>query len=211
MAEKKIIDVTSADKVAPSSSGRPIIVTNRPVLSGDPMVVSTASADKPAATEPVARTAKTIKPVSKDMKPAAEEKVDNPEATPPVETPEKAPETEPKSEPETETPEPTSEESAQDAPADPPSQRDNEAAATAAEAAEAAARQAREAELEQLISSGKYAVPVNSADRKRTEHTSIALTIFVVLLALLLVDLMLDANIIELIQKLPHTHFFTAK
>ena len=208
MAEKKIIDVTSPNKVTPSSSGRPIIVTNRSVLSGDPMVVPAADTGKPTAAEPVARTAKTIKPVNEDVKPADEEKADAPaksSSAETAETPEKA------SEAESEAPESTSDDSSQDTPADQPAQRDNEAAATAAEAAEEAARQAREAELEQLISSGKYAVPVNSADRKRTEHASIALTIFVVLLSLLLIDLMLDANIIELLQKLPHTHFFTAK
>lgn len=205
MAEKKIDDVKRPDKVTPSASGRPIIVTNRPVLTADPMVVPKADSSTAEAV-PVTRTAKTIAPVSQDVE-APAEKTKAPEAPTPAETTESA---EPSPDTPAEQPEAEAAENTRGVQIDTPV-RDSEAAVTAAEAEAEAARQARETELEQLIASGKYAVPVNSVERKRTVHTSVGLTVLVVVLAALLIDLMLDANIIELLQKLPHTHFFTAK
>lgn len=223
-AQKKIDDVKSPSKVTPPSSGRPIIVTDRPVLASDPMIADKPAEEEKGASVPVVRTAKTIKPLNDDIKPAdtAKEKTE-PEAEPaetdskpaeaettnkPVEAAADEPGTGTATEPEAEKePEPAEEKPAEGEPVE----RDNEAAAAAAEAEAEAARQAREAELDQLAASGKYAVPINAVERKRTTRTSIMLVIVMVLLSVALIDLMLDANMIELVQKLPHTHFFSAK
>ena len=55
----------------------------------------------------------------------------------------------------------------------------------------------------------KYFVPINAIAHKRSIKVSIGLTILFILLSFILVDLMLDSGIILLLQKIPHTHFFT--
>lgn len=61
----KVMDVTQPGKSAPSATSRPIIVSNRPMLRQDPMMVSPDGMEKPEAPSapPVSRVAKTIKVV----------------------------------------------------------------------------------------------------------------------------------------------------
>lgn len=66
----------------------------------------------------------------------------------------------------------------------------------------------REQEIEQFIENGDFFVPVNAVARKRTIKVSVGLVILELLLGLLLINLMLDAGVIELLDKIPHTHFF---
>lgn len=79
MAQKstKIIDVKSPGKVAPETSSRPIVVTNRPVLASDPMVVAGASDGRSpdVAGPPVVtgRSAKVIRPISAEAADEADE------------------------------------------------------------------------------------------------------------------------------------------
>ena len=74
---------------------------------------------------------------------------------------------------------------------------------------EAAIAAQRERELEDYIDSRKFFVPINAVARKRSIKVSIVLTGMVLLLAIVLIDLMLDSGIILLVQKIPHTHFFS--
>lgn len=77
-------------------------------------------------------------------------------------------------------------------------------------AVEAAARAAkRQEELDQYINSKQFFVPINAAAQKRSIQISVLLTIVVLILAFILIDLMLDSGLILLVQKIPHTHFFT--
>lgn len=69
---------------------------------------------------------------------------------------------------------------------------------------------ARQQELEALIASGKYAVPINAVQRKRSRMTVAALTFVAVILAVVLFDAALDSNVISL-PSVPHTHFFQSK
>lgn len=73
--------------------------------------------------------------------------------------------------------------------------------------AEAAARERAE-EMQKLIDSHQYYVSVADIERKRSVHTSLWLTLLVIALSIVLIDFMLDANVIVLLTKLPHTHFF---
>lgn len=66
----------------------------------------------------------------------------------------------------------------------------------------------RAEELQGLINNREFFVPINSVARKRSLKVSIALTFLELLLGIVLLDLMLDAGVIELIQKIPHTHLF---
>jgi hypothetical protein len=75
--------------------------------------------------------------------------------------------------------------------------------------AEAAAATKREHELEGLIDSKQFYVPINAVARKREVKHSALMTICVLLLAFILVDLMLDSGLILLAEKIPHTHYFT--
>lgn len=75
---------------------------------------------------------------------------------------------------------------------------------------EAAAENAkRETELEQYIGSRQYFVPINAIAHKRSIKVSLGLTLLVLLLAIILIDLMLDTGIILLLLRVPHTHFFS--
>ena len=75
--------------------------------------------------------------------------------------------------------------------------------------AEAAAAAKRAQELESLIDSKQFYVPINAIAHKRSIKHSVFMTVVVFLLAVVLIDLMLDSGIILLVQKFPHTHFFT--
>jgi len=78
------------------------------------------------------------------------------------------------------------------------------------QALEAAAAEAkREQELQGYIDDRQFFVPINAVARKRSIIVSVSLTVLILLLALALVDLMLDSGIILLLQKIPHTHFFS--
>lgn len=67
----------------------------------------------------------------------------------------------------------------------------------------------REKELQGVIDSGKYYVPVNTVAHKRSIKVSILLTFLVIILGIALIDLMLDSGAIFLIQRIPHTHLLS--
>lgn len=74
---------------------------------------------------------------------------------------------------------------------------------------EAAAAEKRANELQSLIDSKQFYVPINAVAQRRSIKYSSLMTVFVFLLALVLIDLMLDTGMILLVQKIPHTHFFS--
>lgn len=244
------MDVTNPKQVTPSSTSRPVIVTNRPIIKQDPMMSVAEDANvgelsqSSQPTAPLLEPSKTpiIKPIHISDEPKAkktdedEAKADEQAVDPPAEekpTDDVADDSEPAKKPE---PEEQSEESkSEDAetveadtetkPADEPA-TDNAEKSTddpegddakvpaiddAAVAKEEAAAKQRAEEMQKLIDSRQFYVPVNMVERKRSTRTSVMLIILQVVLTIALIDLMLDANIIELIQKLPHTHFFQAR
>ena len=67
----------------------------------------------------------------------------------------------------------------------------------------------RRQEVEDIIESHRYFLPFNAAVRRRTVKINFGLTLIVFILALVLIDLMLDSGTIILLQKVPHTHFFS--
>lgn len=244
----KIDDVKRPEKVTPAATSRPLVVTNRPFLSSDPMVVPAVDApEAPKPAEPIARTAKTIVPVSE----AAQPEPEKPAAVPVSETP-TAPEAPSAPEPPqsagdapaSETTENTDEkpeespvavitEPSQPGPvpdlrpsattaaddestqaqqpgaAEDEPKRDAEAEAIAEETAVMEAKTAREQELEQLIASGKYRVPINAVQRKRSRMYAWLLFVVAILLAAVLVDAALDAGLVTTSLNVPHTHFFS--
>lgn len=73
--------------------------------------------------------------------------------------------------------------------------------------AEAAAR--RNQELEKLIDTKQFFIPINKQAHKRSIKVTLWLTALYIFLSLVLVNLMLDTGMILLLQKLPHTNFFS--
>ncbi|HEV2403368.1 MAG TPA: hypothetical protein VGS08_04155 [Candidatus Saccharimonadales bacterium] len=67
----------------------------------------------------------------------------------------------------------------------------------------------QEQKLLEDINSRQYFLPINTVARKRSIKVSLLLTLLVLLLSVVLIDLMLDTGIILLLEKVPHTHFFT--
>lgn len=66
----------------------------------------------------------------------------------------------------------------------------------------------RKQEIESVIESHKYYVPVYAVARRQSIKVNFGLLAVVLVLAMVLIDLMLDSGTILLVQKVPHTHFF---
>jgi hypothetical protein len=67
----------------------------------------------------------------------------------------------------------------------------------------------RKEEIENIIESHKYFIPVYATARRQSIKINFGLTILILVLAFALIDLMLDSGTILLVQKVPHTHFFS--
>lgn len=66
----------------------------------------------------------------------------------------------------------------------------------------------RQEEIQGYIDRREFFVPINAQARKRSLKVSIALIFVELLLGLFLLNLMLDAGLIYLLEKIPHTNFF---
>lgn len=205
---KRVMDVSHPGKSAPSASSRPVIVTNRPILK-DPMMRE--EADKPVLPDAVAPSVSReveVKPVeaerAKTIAQLAEEakaRVDKTEA-------EKAPETEePELKPQEELtakPEPKAEKLAESTDAVAPG-----AEAAADQEAKLAEAAKQDAELEKLVETKEYFLPINAVEKRRTKRVVVLGALLSVILALAWVDIALDAGLIQLDNVKPITHFFS--
>ena len=86
---------------------------------------------------------------------------------------------------------------------------DDEETVSVEEVAEAEARAKREEELEALIASGKYILPVDALRRKRSRVATIYLCLLALVLAVALFDVVADVGIVKPPSSVPHTHFFS--
>ncbi len=87
--------------------------------------------------------------------------------------------------------------------------RDPEAATKAQDNAAEEAGAKREAELEQIIASRKYAVPINVRAKKRSRLHALLFSLLALLLTIALVDAVLDEGLVRPPAGIPHTHFFS--
>lgn len=71
--------------------------------------------------------------------------------------------------------------------------------------------QEREAQIDQLVGTGKYFLPINAVEKRKNRRVVLAGIVLCVLLAVVWYDVALDAGIVSNILKLPHTHFFELK
>jgi hypothetical protein len=201
----KIADIKGPNKVLPSATARPIIVGNGPALTNDPMMTPGGPEKKDEApTETLSHTAKVLVPVSTSPSQQAPETVETSEKPEALPTESDSSEPTPGTESDAaETPTVAIKEESTEEDLDP------EATKTAAEAAVAEAKTKREAELEAIIESGKYAVPINAVQRKRSRITTILLCVLAVVLLVALLDVVADVGVIKLPSSVPHTHFFS--
>lgn len=203
-AKKKIVDVEEPGKTAPSSTSKPVIVTNRPILK-DPMV--TPKADESA--EPLADETKklkhsagsTIKPIDDSGSPKDDAIDDQPDAEPEktYTGQEAKTEAEPSADEETEdeskTTDQPAEKSAKKTKPDPE--------------AEAAEQTKHDAAVQKLADSKKYELPINAVEKRKTKHFVALGVVLAVLLALAWGDIAADAGLIRINGVKPVTHFFS--
>jgi hypothetical protein len=214
---KAIIDVAKPGTSAPSTSGKPVIVTNRPMLK-DPMVV-----DKQPTHSKPAESATTAEPENTDpelLTAVEAKKVDAPKETI-ADTPES------KTQPTDEVDLSKKEEKAD---AQKPGQPDTKTAAQADSAegadetageeatavksdaqqeAEAAAIAEHDAATQKLIDDKQYFLPINAIEKRKSKRFVALGIVLSVLLALAWVDIALDAGLVHINGVKPVTHFFS--
>lgn len=212
---KPIVDVAQPGKTAPPLTSKPVIVTNRTILK-DPMVVEKTADD----TEKSEATSKTKATEGSDIQPtettvdesvaSKPEHVLAPSPTAPTPEPEAKEVTPPPAEKTAEPDTPATEEPAPDKTDSQDAEADNGATLTDAQIeAEATAEAAREAEVQKLIESKKYYVPVNAVEKRRTKRVIALGVVLSIILALAWVDIALDAGLIDMGGVKPVTHFFS--
>jgi hypothetical protein len=222
-SSKRIMDVAHPGKSAPSSTSKPVIVTNRPLMK-DPMMAESPEKDSSEVkiigtpgkikiqplTAPVVEeadsTPETVevktpnKPAPEPAPPEVATEDKSAEESKPADVTDDQPVAEKKTGEKTDTPEP--EEAAEDKP-------DAEKAPDEidAKAAEEAAK--HQAAIQALTDSKKYYLPVNSIEKRRTKRVIALGIVLSVLLALAWADIALDAGLIQISGVKPVTHFFS--
>lgn len=192
---KPIADVAHPGQSAPSTSSRPVIVTNRPLLK-DPMVVA----------EDTETEVKTIEAEAKKTDKAATITApDQPKIEPPethvTESSEKLEKDEAETKPD--------ETVAKDEP------KDSTVESTPDPTAEIEAEAKKQAEhddtIQKLVDSKQYFLPINTVEKRRSKRF-VALGMLVSLLLIMAwVDIAADSGILTVAAGLPHTHLFSNK
>lgn len=228
----KVMDTVHASDTPPTPSARPVLVTNRPFMTVDPMLTAEQSgkgeekpsgepaakpSDGPSGAPRLTREGKNLAPVINQVdeaeQPAAEdtpaqETVQNETSEPekPAASPSEAEQTVHHTggikitPPKHDTPE-----EPKDEPEDDDETEADTAGETEAENPEENPEAARNLELERHIAAGTYFVPIGQVKRRRRKV--ILLTVFILLAAILVLDLLLDMEILKL-DSIPHTSFF---
>jgi hypothetical protein len=78
------------------------------------------------------------------------------------------------------------------------------------EAVDEAAEAKRAVEVQTLVDSKTYFLPINSVERRRTKHFVIAGVLISIILAVAWVDVALDAGLVRIGDVQPLTHFFSS-
>lgn len=184
-----IKDVTDADKVAPSDTSKPII-TNRPMVQ-DPMVkpeTKDPELEQPATQESKAPThgEKTLEvPESSDLK-KPEDKKETQESTKQAEPAE----------------DDTRSDTAKDSDTTPEDPN--------AEIKEADLKKAEhDAEIDKLIESKKYELPITTMEKRRSTRFVILGLVVALFLIMAWIDIALDAQLIQIDGISPVTHIFS--
>lgn len=203
---KPVMDVSRPAKTA--TTPEKLVIESRPLIEHDETVVPDAGSDIEAKADktPAARTTETDEPeLSQTPAPSATKKVLTPPTLSTDDTASKPDAPEAAEDVETKTDENTLE--ADDSPAAEATktQRDKDAEETK----KAVEQARRDQEVKEYIENKQFFVPINEEARKRSIKVSFGLVLLMALLAVVLIDLMLDSGVILLLQKIPHTNFFS--
>lgn len=191
--QKKVFDVAKPSSTPADPTSRPLIVNHGPIAKDTTVVEdgpeNEESTDK--ATESLLSKHAVIQPlVEQEVEPGlADEKVNNADERP-------------KEEP---TNEPSDEKLGPD-----PKMLSN-AQTKKLEEEEQKRQHERKVQIDQLVSSGRYSLPINSVEKRKNRRLVIAGIVLCLLLMVVWYDVALDAGIVSNVLKLPHTRFFELK
>ncbi len=195
---KKVFDVAKPLTTPADTTSKPVIVSQGPMVK-DSSVIN--EPDSEAQPEPAILSGHTVlQPLDHSLEqPAAH----NPEPQPQEQSPKVESENEPDTAPANDSKELTETGEA--------GSKSDEAAQHKLEE-EALKKQAEhEAAMNSLIESGKYFLPINAVEKRKSRHIAVAGIILSVVLALVWYDVALDAGLLSNTLHLPHTHFFALK
>jgi hypothetical protein len=221
---KRIIDVAHPGTSAPSVTSRPVIVTGRPLLR-DPMMAPKNSGETESGNQDMTAPAdasgdtlstsdkQVIKPLEQALgdEPAevleSDEKNKMPDEVAPVTSDEPGPEAalaaDKSAAPDTTDSVPAATEDAQTAPDTPESSPAQQAEA------EAVAKTKHDADIQQLIDSKRYVLPINTIENRKSKRFVVLGATLALVLIIIWLDIALDAGIIKLGGLKPLTHFFS--
>lgn len=187
--DSKVFDVAKPGTSAPSSTSKPIIVTNHPILS-DPMIVEdkpTGATDEPAASTNVPPSVSRLKiePLSKpeDLKPTETEKTADDSVKEAVETKDDSDDV-----------------VERDKLKDPTADEQDIVDSKAAE---------RQANLNKIALAKTYYLPINQVVRRRSKHVAIAGMVLITILGVAWADVAIDAGLVTVPGIKAPTHFFS--
>lgn len=207
---KPVMDISRPAKTA--ATPEKLVIESRPLIEHDETVAPDAGSDieNKADKTPVAETAKTGEPEpNQTPAPSAAKKVLTPPTLSTTEATDTPDATEPTKDTETEDVAPDegalSEADGSPATEATKTQRDKDAEETK----KAVEQARRDQEVKEYIENKQFFVPINEIARKRSIKVSFGLVLLMALLAVVLIDLMLDSGVILLLQKIPHTSFFS--
>lgn len=227
----KVFDISKPGKSTAAATARPVIVSNRPIMQ-DPMVAPSAPSAPDLPNSSSATSVKVnIKPLSEpveDSNAPEAEAAKNEAAKPdePTEPSESVETVETSAEPvanekaeeskAADQVEPAPEETKpaektavpDDAPSPDTAGLDQTKDEKAAAELEAAAKQ--EEEIHKLVESKEYFLPINSVEKRRSKITGTVGFVVIVLLALLLINIMLDVGTLTIPGVKPLTNLFGA-
>ena len=187
----------SGGQIAASTTSRPVMVSNRPVIK-DPMVNETAS-EEPS-------TAPVLQPTKKLVITPLHDKI---KADEPVEAPEPIPEPTPNVKTEDGKPvemlEPIKQAGVPE-----PKRTEKELSVDQAVAAEKSAQE-RQSMLAEMIEKEQYFLPINAAKQRRSRRVAVIGLVVIIVLAAAWYDVALDAGLIPNSFNIPHTSFFSIK
>jgi hypothetical protein len=194
-------EATEAQPTPQSAAGTPIIVNHQaktvaPLSTPEPTADDAAPTESTPTPDDKAEAAKPEEPA--EAEPAAEAEKPSDADAPPKE---------PESQPADDQPEDKPDDSGDDE--EPSAPADNGESAKAAKKAAEEADAKRRLELDDLIASGKYALPINAVRKQRSRAVLLVL-VLIILLAVVTVDVLLDTGVLHL-QGIPHTSFFDAR
>lgn len=222
----KIVDVSHPGKSTPSASSRPIIITNRPVLRQDPMMLDDGS-DELSTSRPIT-VSRVSKPVAPEPAPARLHQASTPSMPAAPDTSPASTRIAPLADPSPGHPSTASVQSAAVAASVPATNTIAEAAPASEEPVKGdtdkqlapnqvldeAKKKAEEqkaallAEQEKVIDSKKYYLSIKASEGHHTNVWSLVALVLATLIGLLWLDLVLDAGIVKFGNVHALTHFF---